>query len=180
MVVICFILLFQNMEAEKQVKFFHGCVAAAFAERDHSIMEVMTVFTFKFEFIVCLFLVRCFSFILFVYMGCAPVALNKFWLLINKTKRKKVWVYCMILCESFPAFNNCRSFWRFFTGGFRLRRLRRRRRLCRWNWVISRKGICQSFNRLGVHSLFVLTVLNRKQNWLWCQHRRFFCYHIYL
>lgn len=71
MVVICFILLFQNMEAEKQVKFFHGCVAAAFAERDHSIMEVMTVFTFKFEFIVCLFLVRCFSFILFVYMGCA-------------------------------------------------------------------------------------------------------------
>lgn len=29
----------KNMEAEKQVKFFHGCVAAAFAERDHSIME---------------------------------------------------------------------------------------------------------------------------------------------
>ncbi|KAA8545768.1 hypothetical protein F0562_020781 [Nyssa sinensis] len=27
------------MEAEKQLKFFHGCVAAAFAERDHSIME---------------------------------------------------------------------------------------------------------------------------------------------
>ncbi|KAG6789708.1 hypothetical protein POTOM_005827 [Populus tomentosa] len=29
----------QNMEAEKQVKFFQGCVAAAFAERDNSIME---------------------------------------------------------------------------------------------------------------------------------------------
>jgi hypothetical protein len=29
------------MEAEKQVKFFQGCVAAAFAERDNSIMEVM-------------------------------------------------------------------------------------------------------------------------------------------
>ncbi|XAR52933.1 hypothetical protein NMG60_11021269 [Bertholletia excelsa] len=29
----------KNMEAEKQVKFFQGCVAAAFAERDHSIME---------------------------------------------------------------------------------------------------------------------------------------------
>ncbi|XP_028788558.1 centriolin isoform X1 [Neltuma alba] len=29
----------KNMEAEKQVKFFHGCVAAAFAERDHAIME---------------------------------------------------------------------------------------------------------------------------------------------
>ncbi|XP_020532424.1 uncharacterized protein LOC105650792 isoform X4 [Jatropha curcas] len=27
------------MEAEKQVKFFQGCVASAFAERDHSIME---------------------------------------------------------------------------------------------------------------------------------------------
>ncbi|XP_065620399.1 uncharacterized protein LOC112034664 [Quercus suber] len=27
------------MEAEKQLKFFQGCVAAAFAERDHSIME---------------------------------------------------------------------------------------------------------------------------------------------
>lgn len=39
------------MEAEKQVKFFHGCVAAAFAERDHSIMEVMLASTFcVFEF----------------------------------------------------------------------------------------------------------------------------------
>lgn len=33
--------LLQNMEAEKQVKFFQGCVAAAFAERDHAVMEVM-------------------------------------------------------------------------------------------------------------------------------------------
>ncbi|XP_054777688.1 uncharacterized protein LOC129285809 isoform X1 [Prosopis cineraria] len=32
-------IVVQNMEAEKQVKFFHGCVAAAFAERDHAIME---------------------------------------------------------------------------------------------------------------------------------------------
>lgn len=31
---------FQNMEAEEQLKFFQGCVAAAFAERDHSLMEV--------------------------------------------------------------------------------------------------------------------------------------------
>ncbi|PSS29264.1 Sporulation-specific protein [Actinidia chinensis var. chinensis] len=30
-------------EAEKQVKFFQGCVAAAFAERDHSIMEAEKV-----------------------------------------------------------------------------------------------------------------------------------------
>ncbi|CAL5391620.1 unnamed protein product [Camellia sinensis] len=29
----------KNMEAEKQVKFFQGCVGSAFAERDHSIME---------------------------------------------------------------------------------------------------------------------------------------------
>ncbi|KAK4258856.1 hypothetical protein QN277_005256 [Acacia crassicarpa] len=29
----------KNVEAEKQVKFFHGCVASAFAERDHAIME---------------------------------------------------------------------------------------------------------------------------------------------
>ncbi|CAL5328058.1 unnamed protein product [Camellia sinensis] len=29
----------RNMEAEKQVKFFQGCVPSAFAERDHSIME---------------------------------------------------------------------------------------------------------------------------------------------
>ncbi|TXG64089.1 hypothetical protein EZV62_011083 [Acer yangbiense] len=28
-----------NMDAEKQVKFFQGCVAAAFAERDHAVME---------------------------------------------------------------------------------------------------------------------------------------------
>ncbi|CAL5392091.1 unnamed protein product [Camellia sinensis] len=29
----------KNMEVEKQIKFFQGCVASAFAERDHSIME---------------------------------------------------------------------------------------------------------------------------------------------
>ncbi|XP_022148753.1 putative ciliary rootlet coiled-coil protein 2 isoform X3 [Momordica charantia] len=29
----------KNSESEKQLKFFQGCVAAAFAERDHSIME---------------------------------------------------------------------------------------------------------------------------------------------
>ncbi|KAK7253193.1 hypothetical protein RIF29_37713 [Crotalaria pallida] len=29
----------KNMESEKQVKFFQGCVAAAFAERDHAIIE---------------------------------------------------------------------------------------------------------------------------------------------
>ncbi|KAI4298577.1 hypothetical protein L6164_032119 [Bauhinia variegata] len=29
----------KNREAEKQLKFFQGCVAAAFAERDHAIME---------------------------------------------------------------------------------------------------------------------------------------------
>ncbi|XVE93516.1 hypothetical protein REPUB_Repub01dG0201400 [Reevesia pubescens] len=29
----------KNVEAEKQVKFFQGCVVAAFAERDHAIME---------------------------------------------------------------------------------------------------------------------------------------------
>lgn len=32
--------ILKNLEAEKQVKFFQGCVAAAFAERDNSIMEV--------------------------------------------------------------------------------------------------------------------------------------------
>ncbi|XP_028069774.1 uncharacterized protein LOC114272304 [Camellia sinensis] len=32
----------KNMEAEKQVKFFQGCVPSAFVERDHSIMEVTT------------------------------------------------------------------------------------------------------------------------------------------
>jgi hypothetical protein len=37
----CFVFFLQNMEAEKQVKFFQGCVAAAFAERDTSIMEVL-------------------------------------------------------------------------------------------------------------------------------------------
>ncbi|XP_075094302.1 uncharacterized protein LOC107797717 isoform X2 [Nicotiana tabacum] len=29
----------KNIEAEKQLKFFQGCVAAAFAERDHAVME---------------------------------------------------------------------------------------------------------------------------------------------
>lgn len=29
----------KNLESEKQLKFFQGCVATAFAERDHSIME---------------------------------------------------------------------------------------------------------------------------------------------
>ncbi|KAK4743302.1 hypothetical protein SAY87_001303 [Trapa incisa] len=29
----------KNLESEKQLKFFQGCVAAAFSERDHSIME---------------------------------------------------------------------------------------------------------------------------------------------
>ncbi|GAB4838351.1 hypothetical protein Ancab_027880 [Ancistrocladus abbreviatus] len=29
----------KNLEAEKQLKFFHGCVASAFAERDHALME---------------------------------------------------------------------------------------------------------------------------------------------
>ena len=36
----------QNMEAEKQLKFFQGCVAAAFAERDNAIMEVMMLLFF--------------------------------------------------------------------------------------------------------------------------------------
>jgi hypothetical protein len=77
------------MEAEKQVKFFHGCVAAAFAERDHSIMEVMTVTTFKFEFIVCLFLVRCFSCILPVCMGSALSLLINFNYLSKRQKGKE-------------------------------------------------------------------------------------------
>ena len=34
------------MEAEKQVKFFQNCVAAAFAERDQSIIEVGGVYLF--------------------------------------------------------------------------------------------------------------------------------------
>ena len=42
-VVIINLLYFQNLESEKQLKFFQGCVATAFAERDHSIMEVMQV-----------------------------------------------------------------------------------------------------------------------------------------
>lgn len=36
-------LWMQNKEAEKQVKFFQGCVAAAFAERDNSLMEVLVL-----------------------------------------------------------------------------------------------------------------------------------------
>lgn len=40
---------FQNIEAEKQVKFFQGCVAVAFAERDNSIMEVIIATTIKLE-----------------------------------------------------------------------------------------------------------------------------------
>lgn len=36
-----FFFFLKNLEAEKQVKFFQGCVAAAFAERDNSIMEVV-------------------------------------------------------------------------------------------------------------------------------------------
>lgn len=38
-----FFFLLQNVEAEKQVKFFQGCVASAFAERDHAIMEVIKI-----------------------------------------------------------------------------------------------------------------------------------------
>jgi len=41
LILTCFVFFLQNMEAEKQVKFFQGCVAAAFAERDTSIMEVL-------------------------------------------------------------------------------------------------------------------------------------------
>lgn len=37
------------MEAEKQVKFFQGCVAAAFAERDNAIMEVVLTIVFQFK-----------------------------------------------------------------------------------------------------------------------------------
>ncbi|XP_075074125.1 uncharacterized protein LOC107783312 isoform X5 [Nicotiana tabacum] len=33
----------KNIEAEKQLKFFQGCVAAAFAERDHAVMEVVKI-----------------------------------------------------------------------------------------------------------------------------------------
>lgn len=40
------------MEAEKQVKFFQGCVAAAFAERDNAIIEVMMVAVFHLKNIV--------------------------------------------------------------------------------------------------------------------------------
>ncbi|XVF10675.1 hypothetical protein REPUB_Repub07fG0202900 [Reevesia pubescens] len=38
-IVVLFLFHFLNVEAEKQVKFFQGCVASVFAERDHSIME---------------------------------------------------------------------------------------------------------------------------------------------
>lgn len=41
LLVLNLINLLQNMEADKQVKFFQGCVAAAFAERDHAVMEVI-------------------------------------------------------------------------------------------------------------------------------------------
>lgn len=37
------------MEAEKQVKFFQGCVAAAFSERDNAIMEVIAGLDFFFS-----------------------------------------------------------------------------------------------------------------------------------
>lgn len=36
----------QNMEAEKQVKFFQGCMATAFAERDQAIIEVTILSVF--------------------------------------------------------------------------------------------------------------------------------------
>ena len=36
-----FVFPMQNKEAEKQVKFFQSCVAAAFAERDQALMEVI-------------------------------------------------------------------------------------------------------------------------------------------
>lgn len=42
-----FDISFQNLEAEKQVKFFQGCVAAAFAERDNSVMEVIIATLFS-------------------------------------------------------------------------------------------------------------------------------------
>ena len=35
-----FLLVLQNKEAEKQLKFFQSSVAAAFAERDQALMEV--------------------------------------------------------------------------------------------------------------------------------------------
>lgn len=34
------LLCLQNMEVEKQIKFFQSCVAFAFAERDSSVIEV--------------------------------------------------------------------------------------------------------------------------------------------
>lgn len=49
----------KNMEAEKQVKFFQGCVAAAFAERDHAIIEVMILAAFHFKKIVLTMLCTC-------------------------------------------------------------------------------------------------------------------------
>lgn len=40
--------LSKNIEAQKQLKFFQGCVATAFAERDHAIIEVRSgCFSFK-------------------------------------------------------------------------------------------------------------------------------------
>lgn len=41
-------IILQNLEAEKQVKFFQNCVAAAFAERDQSIIEVV-------QYVLCFF-----------------------------------------------------------------------------------------------------------------------------
>jgi len=40
----------QNMEAEKQVKFFQGCMATAFAERDQAIIEVTILSVFLKEY----------------------------------------------------------------------------------------------------------------------------------
>lgn len=39
----CSSLILQNIEAEKQLKFFQGCVASAFAERDNAVMEVINL-----------------------------------------------------------------------------------------------------------------------------------------
>ena len=51
----------QNLEAEKQLKFFQGGVAAAFAERDQSIMEVMTATLFSCNLVsACIVLNKCF------------------------------------------------------------------------------------------------------------------------
>lgn len=47
-------IILQNTEAEKQVKFFQNCVAAAFAERDQSVIEVVqsVLYFFWFYFLV--------------------------------------------------------------------------------------------------------------------------------